>query len=165
MSRSDQNTPYLYRTFPRYGRSMEAGKPCAARVFHTFHTFRTCLTAACTYRCERAPARTRTRVYLSLLMYGRYGRYGRGPQDKDFEAPNLCHTSIRYGISPAAQDKRTMLGNAGTASADICCGQAWLRGEQIADALGVAGPSIGQLHTGQMICVSPLLFSPTKGVM
>lgn len=59
-----------------------------------------------------------------------------------------------------------MLANAGTAAADICCGQAWLSGKQIADALvGVAGPSIGQLHTGTKIVVTPLLFSLTKGVM
>lgn len=102
MSHSDQNTPNLYRTFPTYGRGMEAGKPCAARMFHTFHTFQTCSPAACAYGCERAPARTRTRVHLSLFRYGKYGRYGRGPQHKGFEAPDLCHTSNRYG-TPATQ--------------------------------------------------------------
>lgn len=113
MSRSDQSTPNLYRTFHRYGRSMEAGKPCAAMEFHTFHTFRTCSPAACAYGCERPPARTRTRVHLSLFMYGKYGRYGRGPQDKDFQVPDLCHTSIRYGTA-ARQGHQMLLDNSRT---------------------------------------------------
>lgn len=165
MSHSDQNTPNLHQTFPRYGRGMEAGKPCAARMFHTFHTFQTYSPAACAYGCERAPARTRTRVHLSLFMYGRYGRYGRGPQDKGLEAPYICHTSNRYGKPAEGLGQRVPQSNTGTASADSRSCQRRAMGVAICKPLGSAGPSTGLLHTGQKTPVCPLLFSPTKGVM
>lgn len=164
MSHSDQNTPNLHQTFPRYGRGMEAGKPCATRMFHTFHTFQTCSPAACAYGCERAPARTRTRVHLYLFMYGRYGRYGRGPQDKGLEAPYICHTSNRYGKPAEGLGQRVQLSNTNTASAAARSGQSWA-GVAICKPLGFAGPSTGLLHTGTKNVVNPLLFSPTKGVM
>lgn len=163
MSHSDQNTPNLHQTSPRYGRGMEAGKPCAARMFHTFHTFQTCSPAACACGCERAPARTRTRVHLSLFRYGKYGRYGRGPQHKGFEAPDLCHTSIRYGTA-ARQGEQMQLssscidlsGRARLPQRGVAFGQRFPR---------FTGPSTGLLPTGSKTRVCPLLFSLTKGVM
>lgn len=164
MSHSDQNTPNLHQTLTAYGRGMEAGKPCAARMFHTFHTFQTCSPAACAYGCERAPARTRTRVHLSIFMYGKYGRYGRGPQDRDLEAPYICHTSNRYGKPAARLGQRALLSNTGTTAA-ARSGRSRAMGVEICQTLGSAGPSTGLLRTGQRSRVSTLLFSLTKGVM
>ncbi|MBS1143381.1 MAG: hypothetical protein H6R14_787 [Proteobacteria bacterium] len=57
MPASKPQFPYLFHT---YVEGMEAGKRCAAMVFHTFHTFHTC------FSCAHVGGRAHTRVHVRV---------------------------------------------------------------------------------------------------